>query len=376
MVENRSQLEQVLRGRLGAAFARHAYGMRRWVDLFAVRIPEIKDAYLAELVAEIVHNNARHARLFRERAIAHGVNPDLYVCPPEGEATYDGMPHDTDETLAYALGSLEHFGDLLAVYAEVAESARRRRGARRGPRRQRPCDRAAARARAGIPAAARPPPPTSCTACASSPRRRCMPTGTDSAHAASFAELQRDLPASSPRAWRFRALAAASRAGALLSEGLRVGHEHGFDSGPFMDHVYGNEPRGRTALGREIDRRLLRRRTCQAFREIRVLAREALDEAVAACSAPAPVVADLAAGPAPYVFEVLAAHPRRPRARGRHRPGRARPGPRARGAPRSDRPSRVRAGERVRPRRARADRPGARTSSPSSGCTASTTTTR
>ena len=79
MVENRTQLEQVLRGRLGAAFARHAYGMRRWVDLFAVRIPEIRDAYLAELIAEIVHNNARHARLFRERAIAHGVKRVVVV---------------------------------------------------------------------------------------------------------------------------------------------------------------------------------------------------------------------------------------------------------------------------------------------------------
>ena len=136
-----------------------------------------------------------------------------------------------------------------------------------------------------------------------------MPTGTDPAHAASFAELQRDLPATSPRAWRFGALAVASRAGALLSEGLRVGHAHGFDSGPFMDHVYANEPRGRTGLGREIDARLPSRRTCQAFREIRVLAREALDEAVDACASSAPVLADLAAGPAPYVFEVLAAHP-------------------------------------------------------------------
>ena len=136
-----------------------------------------------------------------------------------------------------------------------------------------------------------------------------MPTGTDSAYAASFAELQRDLPASSPRAWRFRARAAASRAGALLSEGLRVGHEHGFDSGPFMNHVYGNEPRGRTALGREVDRRLLSRRTCQAFREIRVLARDALAGAAAASSAPEPLIADLAAGPAPYVFEVLVAYP-------------------------------------------------------------------
>ena len=122
MVQNRTQLEQVLRGRLGAAFARHAYGMRRWVDLFSGRLPQIEDAYLTELVAGIVYNNAHHARLFRERAIAHGVDPDLYVCPPEGEATYLGMPHDTDETLAYALGSLEHFADLLSVYAEIAES--------------------------------------------------------------------------------------------------------------------------------------------------------------------------------------------------------------------------------------------------------------
>jgi SAM-dependent methyltransferase len=137
-----------------------------------------------------------------------------------------------------------------------------------------------------------------------------MPAGADSAYAPTFAELQRDLPPTSLRAWRFHALAAASRGGALLSEGLRIGHEHGFDSGPFMAHVYANQPQGRTALGRAIDRRLLARRTCQAFREIRVLAREALGEAVRACRREEPVVADLAAGPAPYLFEILAAHPR------------------------------------------------------------------
>jgi len=137
-----------------------------------------------------------------------------------------------------------------------------------------------------------------------------MPQGAERTYAPTFAELQRDLPATSPRAWRFRALAAASRGGALLSEGLRIGHRHGFDSGPFMSHVYANQPRGRTALGRAIDRRLLAGRTCHAFREIRVLAREALEEAVGAVSREDPVVADLAAGPAPYLFEVLAAYPR------------------------------------------------------------------
>jgi hypothetical protein len=104
-------------------------------------------------------------------------------------------------------------------------------------------------------------------------------------------------------------MAAASRTGALLSEGLRIGHEHGFDSGPFMTHVYENVPRGRTLVGRLIDRRLLGRRTCVAFREIRELARQALDDAIVADSSPAPVIADLAAGPAPYLFDALLAHP-------------------------------------------------------------------
>jgi SAM-dependent methyltransferase len=142
-----------------------------------------------------------------------------------------------------------------------------------------------------------------------------MPTGTDTVAPLSFPELQRELPALSPRAWRFGALAVASRAGAMLSEGLRIGHEHGFDSGPFMAHVYANVPRGRTPAGVVIDRRLLARVTCQAFREIRELARQALDDAIRTDDAiqgdgaVAPVVADLAAGPAPYLFAALTEHP-------------------------------------------------------------------
>jgi Putative methyltransferase len=136
-----------------------------------------------------------------------------------------------------------------------------------------------------------------------------MPTGTDTVAVPSFIELQRELPALSPRAWRFGMLALGSRAGALLSEGLRIGHQHGFDSGPFMAHVYANVPRGRTAAGRLIDRRLLARRTCVAFREIRELAQRAVDDAIAADPSATPVIADLAAGPAPYLFDTLVAHP-------------------------------------------------------------------
>jgi SAM-dependent methyltransferase len=133
-----------------------------------------------------------------------------------------------------------------------------------------------------------------------------MPAGADGA---SFLELQRDLPALSPRALRFGALGLASRAGGLVSEGLAIGHRHGFDSGPFMAHVYTNVPRGRTAAGRMLDRRLLARRTCVAFREIRELARCAIADAIVADRSRPPVIADLAVGPAPYLFEALVAHP-------------------------------------------------------------------
>jgi len=123
-----------------------------------------------------------------------------------------------------------------------------------------------------------------------------------------FEALRADLPRSSPRAWRFAALSLASRAGACVSEGTRIGHRHGFDSGPFMAHVYADRAAGRTRLGRRLDRRLLDRATCQAFRDIRGLAETAVLEAIDAAGE-RPVVADLAAGPSPYLLHALTRRP-------------------------------------------------------------------
>src|SRR5262245_34298776 len=124
MLQNRAELEEVLRRPLGLgrALARHAYGMGRWVDLFAARIPAIRDPRLKELVARVVADNARHAVLFSDRALAHGVDPDAYSCPPEGELIYQRLAElDIEQSLAYALGSLEHFAELLAAYAAGSE---------------------------------------------------------------------------------------------------------------------------------------------------------------------------------------------------------------------------------------------------------------
>ena len=124
-LENVTELSEVLaeRARLGRVFARHAYGMRAWVDLFSARVPTIDDPAAKTLVATLVADNARHMMLFRERAIAHGVDPDAYDPPREGEVIYERIDDLTglEELAGYALGSLDHFSQLLAVYREAAE---------------------------------------------------------------------------------------------------------------------------------------------------------------------------------------------------------------------------------------------------------------
>jgi hypothetical protein len=97
--------------------------MRAWVDLFSARVPAIEDPEAKALVAHLVADNARHMLLFRERAAAHGVDPDAYACPPEGEAIYERLDelHGLEELAGYALGSLDHFTELLAVYGDAAD---------------------------------------------------------------------------------------------------------------------------------------------------------------------------------------------------------------------------------------------------------------
>ena len=124
-LENADQLAHVLRrrDRLGKVFARHAYGMRAWVDLFSGRIAGIDDPAAKALVATLVADNARHMMLFRERAAAHGVDPDAYVAPVEGQAIYERIKElgALDQLLGYAVGSLDHFAQLLAVYRAAAD---------------------------------------------------------------------------------------------------------------------------------------------------------------------------------------------------------------------------------------------------------------
>ena len=119
--------------------------------------------------------------------------------------------------------------------------------------------------------------------------------------------LASPLPPLSPRGV-YWALARRSLAiGGLLSEGIRLGHETGFDSGSTLDYVYRNTPRGRGALGRLIDKiylqsigwRGIRRRK----RHVEELLRSAM-ERLARRGMPVRVL-DVAAGHGRYVIDAL-----------------------------------------------------------------------
>jgi hypothetical protein len=123
-LQNADELAVVLdrADHLGPVFARHAYGMRAWVDLFSLHVAGLLDPADKTLLATLVAVNARHMMLFRERAAANGTDPDAYTCPDEGEAIYDRIPElaGADQLVGYALGSLDHFAELLTVYRGAA----------------------------------------------------------------------------------------------------------------------------------------------------------------------------------------------------------------------------------------------------------------
>jgi hypothetical protein len=124
-LQNADQLATVLdrADHLGPVFARHAYGMQAWVDLFSAHVAGLPAPSDKALLAELIAANARHMLLFRERAVANGTDPDAYTCPDEGEAIYVRIPSlsGADELVGYALGSLDHFAELLTVYRGAAD---------------------------------------------------------------------------------------------------------------------------------------------------------------------------------------------------------------------------------------------------------------
>ena len=113
--------------RLARAFSRHNYGMLSWVDLFGAKLSTINDPEVKLVAAGMIADNAKHAKLFSDRARELGETPETYKPPEIGQEIYDILESysDTCDELAYAWGSLVHFSALLDIYYSAADEGSR-----------------------------------------------------------------------------------------------------------------------------------------------------------------------------------------------------------------------------------------------------------
>ena len=97
--------------------------MLSWVDLFGSKLPCFDGIETKIIVSRIIADNARHSKLFSDRAKELGQNPQSYRPPEIGQEIYDLLDtyNEPFDCLAYAWGSLVHFKALLELYISVAD---------------------------------------------------------------------------------------------------------------------------------------------------------------------------------------------------------------------------------------------------------------
>jgi len=119
--------------------------------------------------------------------------------------------------------------------------------------------------------------------------------------------LASPLEPSSPRGLYWSATRLAMRLGGLLSEGVRLGHRTGFDSGSTLDYVYRNTPQGLGPLGRAIDRQYLNSIGWRGIRQRKLHVEELLRVAIRRLRAAGKPVRlmDIAAGHGRYILDPL-----------------------------------------------------------------------
>ena len=119
--------------------------------------------------------------------------------------------------------------------------------------------------------------------------------------------LAQPLPALSPLGLYWSATRAAMRFGGLLSRGVRLGHETGFDSGSTLDYVYRNQPQGAPVIGAMVDRQYLNTIGWRGIRQRKLHVEELLRDAMQRlCQGGQPIrVIDIAAGHGRYVLDAV-----------------------------------------------------------------------
>lgn len=133
---------------------------------------------------------------------------------------------------------------------------------------------------------------------------------SDLSHPASnqeYAALRKPLPPPSWRGLSFLSQRIALNTLGRLSDGIRIGHATGFDSGESLDHVYINKAKGRMVLGKIIDRGYLNAIGWRGIRQRKVMLGEALSHSlreIRAVGLPAELM-DIAGGAGRYLLDLL-----------------------------------------------------------------------
>ena len=119
--------------------------------------------------------------------------------------------------------------------------------------------------------------------------------------------LAAPLPRNSLRDLYWRMTRASMGLGSVLSAGVKLGVETGFDSGSNLDYVYRNKPTGKGALGRMIDALYLNSIGWRGIRQRKLHAEELLRTAMARLREEGREVRilDIAAGHGRYILEAL-----------------------------------------------------------------------
>jgi alpha-beta hydrolase superfamily lysophospholipase len=126
--------------------------------------------------------------------------------------------------------------------------------------------------------------------------------------------LAKPLPALSPRGLYWAATRASLAVAGAMSNGVKLGHATGFDSGSTLDYVYRNVPAGSGPLGRLVDANYLNSIGWRGIRQRKLHVEELLREAMRRQrerGAPVRIV-DIAAGHGRYVLEALTEGVERP----------------------------------------------------------------
>ncbi len=124
---------------------------------------------------------------------------------------------------------------------------------------------------------------------------------------AEFASLKKPLPSPSLRGLSFLMQRIGLGTLGRLSQGIRIGHATGFDSGESLDYVYENEARGDLLLGKVIDSFYLNAIGWRGIRQRRACMNQALRWAIkqARESGLPPQLMDIAGGAGRYLLDAL-----------------------------------------------------------------------